>query len=758
LALELVNSTLGENAEPLVPGTPVVFSLKSTDKYVVGGTISARLALSNTVMHAQDDGHIILPEVDTKLLADVKVETPERRRPTHSVLPRMADGNRLLIGPGSEEGMDAGIYELTLPVERYSPVLASITFEVSHTWEMKSRYWSDETFLAPLYMGFEYGIRNTGLFVFPQSGGGLVVGGPLHALDSARPQQETIQVGWDLLGTSSLLTIFFYVDETGQTIQLWIAGEGETPRVIGTFDMGALGEFSPGSETFPQRRDGPEHLVRLFFGNGGGQSDVVRFSDFTIYPYAPLSVDRELAQSGHSLRIYPDLPASFFAYDRRLPTDKTLGRWTPAGMVAPSLSWWFQPGRQTIPTYATMKKSGNGDSFLRREEPVLEGRTSGFSIEAWMAGSIDNLAGANVGFGLRVNDAEKIYQVVALEAELVKTYGLVKDPTAPGDIELGYHVVRDGGALRPVDYSSMQLVRLTLDRARSELALYIEDVDVPFMSLPLIGPDDIPLPLPTPTNFLQPSKGVVDVGFLRNVEADMEMKIGSLSYLTNYRAWEGRDGAPPEHSFTFFEPIHNGKNEFSFANKTQRIEKSSFGAPTGEYAYYRYARVGEFRYLSGLQIDFRGRVVSYTDKEGTSNAPAMWTGAGITVYFGTVDTPDNEPSKLHLGFFDCGQHGRKIAIIPGGENGLDDILNQTELGKLHSADMSWMTMDGDVGSYRLVYSPGRAVEVWDRNLLKDIPIISIPWDRFVPQYDDTDQDPTIAFGNFNSEVNCLSEW
>lgn len=758
MALELVNSNIGENTELLVPGAPVVFSLKSTDKYVVGGTINARLALSNTVMRVLANGSAVLPEADTKLVSTVAVETPERRRPINSVLPRMADGSRILIGPGTAEEMDAGIYEVTLPVERYSPVLASVTFDISHTWEMKSRYWSDETFLAPLYMGFEYGIRNSGLFVFPQMGGGLVVGGPLLAFDSARAQQETIQVGWDLLGTGTAFTVFFYVDETGQNIQLWVAAEGETPRVVGTFDMGALGEFAPESESFPQRRSGPEHVARLFFGNGGGPSDIVRISDFAIYPYAPLSIDRETAQPNHSVRIYPDLPASFFAYDRKLPTDKALGRWSTAGLVAPTMGWWFQPGRQTVPTYATMTKKGNGDSFLRRAEPVLEGRASGFSVEAWMAGSIDNLAGANVGFGIRVNDGQQIFQIVALEAELVKTYGIVKDPAAPGDVELGYHVVRDGATLRPVDYSALQLVRLTLDRARNELALYIEDSDIPFMALPMRDADDVPLLLPTPTNFLQPAKGVVDIGFLRSVDAEMEMKLGSISYLTNYKAWEGRDNVPPENSFTMFEPIFNGKNEFSFSNQTQRIEKSSFGAAEGEYAYYRYATTGEFRYQSGLQIDFRGRVVSYTDKEGTSNAPAMWTGAGVTVYFGTVDTPGNEPVKLHLGFFDCGQHGRKIAILPGGETGMSDILDQTELGKLYSADMAWMTMDSEIGSYRLVYSPGRAIEVWDRNILKDTPIISIPWDRYVPQYDPTDQDPTIAFGNFNSEVNCLSEW
>ena len=751
MALRLVNTTPGDVADPLLPGTPVVFGVKSESLHATLASLRARIGLSNIVQKTVG-GVLLLPEQDTDLVKRVELtlETPEHRRPINSTLGRLNTPDSLNIGPGTANGIDVGIYEVKLPVETYGAVLASVSFKVRSAWTKTTRYWSDKNNLAPAYLGLEYGVRNTGLFVFLRddgAGGSLVAGGPLLAFGGARGEEiEIPNIGWTSLADGAVFTLFFSVDPGSQTVQLWVQRPSDGAPVVlpQSFTLAGLGEFQPETASFPQRRAGASLFATLYFGNAGGAADTVEFTDWAFYPYAPVSVAAGQGAPGFDYKRRPDLPFTFFATDQILPDAQRLGRWQVTGGAALSTSFWYQPGRKTVPLYAILHKGPvSGDAYLTRKEPRLTERTEGFSVEAWMAGNLDSLSTPDTGIGIRVTDGEHSYQLIALDTELQRSVGIQKDLAFYGDVNHGYYTSLDSaGKMAWVDYRTLKLIRLTLDRRRGVLLVFVENMDEPFMSVPLSG--QFPAPLS--------QQGLIDIGHLGFQQPPGDVNLAAVSYLTRYNSWETADGLPTGAPLPFT-LVSTGGGSTSLGTSGQTlIEKMSFGPGDGRAVYYR--RDAEFTYERGFQVDFRARMSSYTDASGNSNAPSTWTGAGLQVFLGRTESPLHEPFCIHLGFFDCGIYGRKIGIIPGYGGQQQEVLNQTAIGRLYSADVDWMNMT----SFRLVYRPYHKVEVYGPNLLRDAPIISIPWDQWHPFLDETDSAAGLAFGNFNSGNFCRSEW
>jgi hypothetical protein len=296
------------------------------------------------------------------------------------------------------------------------------------------------------------------------------------------------------------------------------------------------------------------------------------------------------------------------------------------------------------------------------------------------------------------------------------------------------------------DYTGLRLVRLTVDRRREKVLLFVEDPNTPFLEVPLASP------FPSFT-----SAPAVEMGVISEVGYKTTLKLASANYMNRYLAWEVSDGLPSVSPVAFPPVSVSGAGSVEIQSSALRLIKDSYGAGIDNHVYYR--RNGDFAFYHGFQVDFWARVSLYADKTGVSNTPNIWTGAGVTVYLGPTRPPTGQCYKVHVGFFDCGAYGRKVAIVP--ENGYHDILNQTPRGQKYSADLLWMlpfTGASAAQNLRLVYRPFHAVELWGQGLGKDVPLISIPWDEFEPERDLSDQVSSLAFGNFSSETSCVSEW
>jgi len=743
LALRLVNTAPGDFVESFLPGTPVALSVKSETQFVRLASLKARLAVSNLV-HKSVNGVAVFPEAHTDLLryATVARETPERRRPIAAVPEVTAAGTSLLIGEGSG-GVDQGLYEISTETKTYSDVLASVSFKVSQAWTTGLRYWNNLSDIAPLYAGFEYGIRNTGLFVALRASGNgtLVVGGPLHAFSSARPLQAEYDIDWLSWADGSECTLYFDVETATQSMNLWLMGPAhDAPMLVDSFLLGQLGPFEPDTSAFPQRRSGPSHALTLYFGNGGGVGDVVEITNYALYRQANWGIKSGEVGLGHGLRRRPDLPVVFRASDRILPTAKSLGMWRVGGTAPPAVSSWFQPGRRLTPLYSVLAKPANvglASSTIFRSEPCLESAASGFSLEAWMSGNVTGLTSVDTGVGLMVQDGTSAFVLTALDTQLQRTWGLLLDPGAVGEIG-AYAYPQNAGVVVESEYRGLRLVRLTGDRQNDKLRVFVEDMDTPLLSIPL---SQVTVPA-------RNAGGRFEVGHVGAVVADGEVDVAAISYLNRYSAWESLDAVDPESVGFTFEAT--GSNGFSFS-EVATISKEDFGTGADKYAFF--VKEDRFTLLRGAQVDFRAQVVSYTDVDGTSGQASQWTGCGVTIYFGQEESPLNDFFKLTVGFFDCGLHGRKIAIVPGAGS-VADIINQTPLGRRHSADCDWLAM----GSYRIVYQPYYKIEVYGPGLLKTDPLISIPWADFTPEQDVDQRLPSIAFGSFEKEFAGTSKW
>jgi hypothetical protein len=539
--------------------------------------------------------------------------------------------------------------------------------------------------------------------------------------------------------------VYVSVNATFQTVQVWTQTPSDSAPVpvSDSIPFEQLGEFQPVNSSLSQRRAGPSPYAILYFGNGGSTGDVLEFSDWCLYPTVPIAVDSGEGTPGHSYAHCPDLPVTYFAADNLLPTDQKLGRWTGGGSTPILVEPWYQPGKKTAPLYAVLRKESTGDSFIYRKESRLSARQDGFSVEAWFSGSIDSLSSPSTGIGLRIDDGLYIYQLTALDNQLHRSLGVLKNASFSENLTDGYYTVLDAtGNLSWVDYRTLKLVRLTLDRSRGQLLVFVEDMDTPFMSLPLTG--EFPATMA--------SDGVVSIGIFNSSQLSGEVHLASLSYLNRYDSWEFADGLPTGAPKSFeLVQIGDGLAAQNSDGHTT-IYKANFGSDDGSALYYHLPT--DFSFERGFQVDFRAKVISYTDQNGVSNAPNFWTGVGLTLYLGSLDSPLAQYLKIHLGFFDCGVFGRKIGIVPGSSLQEQEIIQQTKLGKRYSADADWMMMQ----SYRLVYRPHHGVEVYSSNFIKDDPIISIPWEEFSPQLDGASTNPSIALGNFNSLNSCRSEW
>ena len=139
MPLRLVNTTPGDVVEPLLPGRPVVFSVKSETGHVSVESLAASMGSTNCA-HRVVDGLASLPEANAPLLTNARVDlrSPEHLQPVSGDLPRSVNGAEMLMGPGPSSGLQNSVYEISSDVGTYHPVLASVTFKVRAVVEQES--------------------------------------------------------------------------------------------------------------------------------------------------------------------------------------------------------------------------------------------------------------------------------------------------------------------------------------------------------------------------------------------------------------------------------------------------------------------------------------------------------------------------------------------------------------------------------------------------------------------------------------------
>jgi len=747
----------GASSDYTKPGQPLEMGLKSDGLGapplgdVKLGTL--RVALGYTSIHNEG----ILPESDVRLktLSTVGIDTAEFTRPIGAQAVRSQFGDGIKIdAPAPVAGATAGIYSVKAKIVQDAQIMGYFKFKTKLAWSLATRDWFSTSNMTGMYFGLEHGTFNTACIAGLRGGGtgSLMIGGPMAAFGTPRPgQREITALNWLALPDNTIVEMWIYFNMVGYNppfspantpvVEVWTKRGGvDTVPVFQTLatplPVTFLGQFPGPAGLFPNFRDGPSEFATLFFGNVGTGTDSLELLDWALYPDYRVAVREGLQMGDNRLFVEPDGPVMYKATDG-LPQDLSPGRWFPVpdvGYSLPSAVSFFQPGHPTAPYFTSVVKTLNGGTGFQRSEPRLVPLADGSMIEAFMSGEQTVRVNDSFGAGIMIDDGTKLFQVAMLQSPTRRTIGLVKDLAQMGDFSLGYFTNTDPAL--DVDWRSPKLVQMIVDRLRGKVAVFADGVRV-------LNENIAAMPASVAAG------GRVAFGHLVPSASRGKHNLGFLNYLSRYQAWEIDEQLLPEVSPVGMTPSVFGTGYIELdpilpATATHlTIAKTAFGIFNSRSYYHKTMTFDE---RAGVFVDFRVRVLSYADRVGTTYAKNTWVGSGVQVFFGN--------KSLHLGFFDCGAHGRYIGVIPGSGT-VDDIINQTALGRSHSFPIEWTEMV----SYRLVYRAYNSIEVWVDNIQSG-PVITIPW------VDDTNgfdlpQDLTassIAFGHFDRDAASTTAW
>jgi hypothetical protein len=746
VTIKLVNTTPGDVADPLAPGDAIQFGVKSSALSIVPGTLHAELGMTSVKHNG------LLPDVDpalTALEATVGLASPELASPVTGQASGTISGGSLVLTKVGNGARDASIYSIKIPIRQNASVMAYMKLRKKTSWQSLNPAWCSLSNMKGAYVGLEYGPANTGLYAFFRdngANGSIVIGGPQAGPTQVRPSQTELtsldpnvaNQGWKLLADNDTLEIWIYVNlfSNPYTVEVWSKRSTDvSPQVLATLPLGSLGTFPVVAGLSQNFRTGPDNHATLFFGNSGLDGDVLQIDDWAIYPDYRELIDEGEARHNATLLMQPDAPVVFDASEGEKLESLNLGRWIqiPDSGAVVATRWKYQPGRPSRPIYTTLKGEGHY-AGLQKLEPRLEALQDGAMFEAFLAGESSHPVGSGTGMGIGIEDGTKSWKLLFIEDPTIRTVGILKDTSLAGSVS-GYYTIPG------LDYTSLKLVRLVIDRRRSEISVYAENMDTPALTLPL-------------SSVVPPSTmgGRMVAGFLTNMGVTGDLNIARLNYLARYLAWEGRDNFLPDSGsvnagvrFTYSASGDGGASPgiVSISGGVLSIVKNSYNE-NGSYRFF--TRAADISEQKGLLVDFRVGIPSYSDIGGVPNDILTDCGAGLRFYFGN--------KLLRLGFFDCGLFGKKIGIIPG-SGSANDIIDQSDLGRAFSASHDWTQMT----SYRLIVRAYKSIEVWTGPLDGE-PQIVIPWrndtDGFDLPLDGTT--PSMQFGHFDGLTSSNSKW
>lgn len=702
----------------------------------------------------------LLPETDpnfTTLGVGVALQTSEHRLPVNATVPRTLSGSSIVFTKGDNSDFDKGIYEISFPINLDAPVLGYFKFRTNTAWTQFNPDWLNMTNVVGMYFGLEHQSFNTAVYgflrQFSSGHGSLVIGGPLPAFSGARPgQQEFSAFDWLALPNNSVVEMWIYFNTTGYpppyaspyvpVVEIWTMRDGvdAAPVVQAIIPVGTFGNFQPPSSNFSNYRTGPSGKAILYFGNVGRTGDVLQLDDWALYPDFRFAVNGGEALPNCERLFSPDSPTQYFAENAVLPQAITPGRWLPCpdtGFTVPSTSFSFQPGRKLTPQALQIAKTFPQPTAFMKREPRLEERVQGAMIEAQLVGTQTSRVADVFGAGLQIDDGLNVYAAVLIQTTTLTTIGIAK--SAIGTVETDYYIPVDSFSNPlPIDWTSLHMVRLIMDRLRGKVVLMVDEVRVLEVSSGGAFPASVS------------GQGRMLFGHLATVGSIGSLGVSRLTYLNRFKAWEIIDQKTPQDVtgavvFTLNATgLGTAALDHPSPNATEVIiTKPDFGLMS---SHCYESKAEDLSEVKGVQLDFIARVLAYTDTTGSSFKPLTWTGAGIQLWLGN--------KRLHLGFFDAGTSGRVLGVIPG-SGSINDIINQTPLGRQFSAPVDW-TVDN---LYRVVCSGYKGIQVWIGSFVGD-PVITIPWRNDTIGFDLPLDSTTaaVAFGHFDQFASSQTAW
>jgi len=648
-----------------------------------------------------------------------------------------------------------GIYSVKMPVTKEASVLGYFKFKSKLAWGLATRDWCNLSNMTGMYFGLEYGPANTICWASLRGGGtgSLVIGGPLPAFNAVRPsQQEFSAFNWLAQPNNTILEMWIVFSHTGYPtpfappntpiLEVWTKRDGvDVLPVCHTFAVPTpvtlLGQFPASQAIFSNFRPGPSDTATLYFGNVG-TADSLEMLDWALFPDYRVVAEEGVAVGSNKVTTHSDGPTMYDCRNGR-PQDISPGRWFPmpdAGFLPPSAELYYSPTK-VDPSFVVLSKTLPTGSGFQKQEPRLEDVAGdGAVIEAFMSAERIDSANDSVGVGLAIDDGVSLYRAVLLETATRRTIGITKSGTVGA---FASYFTPPVGMDQYLDWRSLKLVKLAVDRVRGRVSLFVDGVryiDESLASMPAS---------------VSPVGGRVTFGQLESSVAKSKHNVALLNYLTRYLAWEPDEQLLPD---DLLSPVVFTLNVSGAAFQSLNpvvppateliIGKAAFDTLNSKCYYSKTLPTFDERH--GIQVDFKVKVTGYTDRLGTTFAKSVWVGSGIQVFLGN--------KKLHLGFFDCGANGRFIGIIPGSGD-VDDIINQTALGKKFSYPIDWTSSN----FFRLSYRPYDSIDVWINNVPTG-PLISIPWLNNTDGFD-LPQDVTVAtaaFGHFDKDASSTTVW
>lgn len=768
MALRLVNTAPGEVTDTVKPGQYAHLGLKSELLKVPLGSVAIEMGMSNFIHHG------LLPENDTALqgiAAEVVLETSERRRPQAGETPRSVSSGALVFTKNTLAPNEFGIYEVKVPIAERAAILASFRFKTKTGWTPSSVDWCNLSNMTGMYFGLEHGTYNTACYAFLRANspsGSLVVGGPLQAYNTARPGQlevipafphaSTPGFAWRSLPNDSVVEVYIYFNTAGYEtapatgvpinaplVEVWTKTPANPAPVVQAYlPMGSLGQFpsSLSNPAFTNSRPGVSETATIFFGNIAktAGTDVLELLDWAIYPDYRIAVKEGTERPDHNFIVDPDAPVEYRAKDNKLLTELLPGRWFPetgGGWDPPVEELFFQPGRRGEALYTSIiKETSPSFMALHKTEPRFEERQDGIMVEAFISGEYFEKTGDGTGFGFSVEDGLVLYQVLAVESPTRRFFAICKDVSQLSVANQGYHQ-----PATEVDFGSLKLVRLLIDRRRP--------ASLGGGKAQLVVDEEVVLTTDLSTDVFPVASspvGMIRIGHLGLFNATSKLNIAMLNYLPRYLAWEGVDLLLPDDvgidSGVKFTQDIVGLGTGSMTGSELVIEKTS----TGGSSALGYHKDQQFAEVDGTLVDFRVRVDTYSDFGGEAFASRSPAGTRLVVFLGN--------KKVEVGFFDCGVYGRMVGILPRSGD-VNDIINQTDVGKVHSAPVDWSRMT----SYRLTIKGYDRIELTIGSPVSP-PSIVLNWVDNTSGFElpaDVST-PRLAFGHYDHNTTSKSTW
>jgi len=701
------------------PGGPYRFGLRSTPP-------AARVALGGTLLHLGSSDirrhSTNLPESDEALAA---YETQVFFHSMEGLSPQV-DGvctafewvNSLELDRLNGNPFGKCVYDIKQAVPADASVMGHVCI-IKAAWALSQPDWLYKPNIASPYIGLRHNQTITGVDVFFQGGGtpGIWICGPLQAFQQVRYYEHFVAFDWVALPDGTPIDIWLVMATTGfippqspayaPTAEVWV-GAGNlipTSRVL-RVPMGALGFVFEGV---------PEDSVSLLFGNTSAVSSSIFIEDWDLYPDFRVAIDNGDPRTSHEVRYSVASPASYRASSQQEPEGWDF---VVSGATA-SKEFGYQPGNHSLSQSLRVTKSGTGYARYERDEPILATATEA-SLEVFCTGIPTTYAGNVFGAGLELDDGTNVYRVIMLRGTAAGVYylGLASGGSPVSDLSYTDRY--------EIDFQSLRLIRVTVDKVRDEVRLYVDGALA--LTVPIAGRS-------WPTSG---GTAAARVGHILSIASAGRFDYVFSNLYTTAFSFEASllpDAGLPRSPFVLTATPGNT------ATAGLTLEKADFGVPlTGVY----YSAPIDMDVMSGAWVEFSMKVSHYTDRYGGDLATHASTGIGVKMNFGEY--------LLTFICVDSAAAGRYVGVIPG-SGSIDDLLNQTTLGRSFSSPWDWL----EDQTYRIHYKPFESVEVWVGSVVT-APQIVIPWKDGFDLPDINLGTTGVSFGHISPDESGTSVW